>query len=297
MKSISVIIPAFNAENYITDALESVFKQTLRVDEIIVVDDGSTDKTVEVVERSSESSNREVKIISQDNFGAAKARNAGIKIAQGEWIAFLDADDLWRADKLKLQFDRLNVEPEAKMVFSDMSHQVAGKVVFNSYLHEKKYSFLSEGQIYSNLLHENFVFTPTVVVQKSILDELGGFDEKLQIAEDYDLWLRIANKNEILFVDEPLVVRRRTGENITDDKVEYIRNHICLWQKLLKDSVTQEEHYKIIQEKLKECHFNLGYELFHVGQRKESCYHFDYCLKSGYRRVKSAMYLFLGVFN
>lgn len=288
---VSVIIPAYNAEKYIKEAIESVLNQAYPVDEIIVVDDGSTDATGEIVrgyinrkqktedrgqkrdcfvgqeEKTSRNDNahpapritHDVIYSYQVNKGAAAARNRGIQEAKGEYIAFLDADDLWKPDKIEKEIKFLEQNPEYKMVFCDMSHMVDDILVFEAYLKEKSYRYVSSGEIYKALLQECFIFTPTVLVHKECFKETGLFDETYKICEDYGLWLRIAKSFKIGFVDKPLVVRRRVMSNITKDSMLYINSEI----RLLKDLLLIENKDKyisaIIKNRLKKGYFELGY--------------------------------------
>ena len=270
MEKISVIIPAYNAAEYLGEALSSAAAQTLRPFEIIVVDDGSTDKTADILREFITRFPDLLKCISQSNRGPAAARNAGIRLAQGDLIAFLDADDLWDRDKLALQVEALAKSPEAGLVFCDMRHQVAGQQVHASYLHERGYHHVGAGHIYENLLEENFIFTPTVLVRREVLKRVGHFSENLRITEDYDLWLRIAQEHSVCFVDRPLVTRRRTADNLTNDRYLYAHSSLTLHEKLLAMNEGHPLRRAIIQRKLNADRFNLGYLLFTQSRMKEA---------------------------
>lgn len=287
MPKVSVIIPIYNAQATIAEALDSVLAQVYADYEVIVVNDGSTDGSEAVIRRYVTDGKADIIGVTQKNKGAAAARNAGIRIARGELIAFLDADDLWDTDKLKTAVETLEAHPGVMLVFSDMRHSVDGKMVHASYLHERGYRHIASGQIYDNLLKENFIFTPTVVMRKSVFTKAGYFDESLKIAEDYDLWLRIAKDFETLFIDRPLVTRRRIGSNITDDKRLYIESGIRLRKKLLEIHKQEPARCVIIEKQLKRDRYQLGYALFDAMNLKKSREAFfqtlfdpDYFLKS-----------------
>jgi glycosyltransferase involved in cell wall biosynthesis len=181
--SVSVIMPAFNSAGVIGAAIDSALGQRGVATEIIVVDDGSTDGTGRILEQYGNS----IRVIRQANQGAYVARNAAAEIATGEWLAFLDADDLWAVDKLARQLDLAT--PEVGMVYSDCANldesgRVSGRV---SDAHE-----LVEGRIFDSLLTINFISTSTVLMRRKDFTELGGFTTEIRGCADWDLWLRYA---------------------------------------------------------------------------------------------------------
>mgnify|MGYP001560062154 CR=1 FL=1 len=267
MGKISAIIPAYNAEKYIKDAIESVLAQTYPAYEIIVVDDGSTDRTRETVKELQVSSCRyqvEIKYIYQENKGPGAARNAGIKVAKGEYIAFLDSDDMWMPEKIEKQA-RLLHNSDYAMVYCDMGHEVDGKLIYKAYLKEKGYKGVGSGDIYEKLLKENFIFTPTVLARKEALVKIGYFDESYRICEDYKMWLNIAKKYHIGFLDEVLVTRRRTKMNITEDKLLFIDSGIRLFRELLNSNNHSSELKNIIQSEYHRRFYHLGYYYWDKG--------------------------------
>jgi len=275
---VSVIIPTYNASRYVTEAVDSVLNQDYDNCEIIVVDDGSTDDTREALRKYE----GKIRYIYQENGGPAKARNTGIISSQGDYIAFLDADDLWLPGKLRKQIDFLHRHSQYAMVYTDMKHVVEGKIVHESYLKERNYRYVSSGFIYENLLRECFIFTPTVIVERECLEKVGLFREDLRISEDYDLWLRIADEYEIGFLDEPLVIRNRHESNLTGDRYLYITSCIQLFEELLEKNKENRKRVKIIKEALAVRYFNLGYYLFELGRLRESRYNFVKSLRYRY---------------
>ena len=198
MPKVSVIIPAYNAADFIRETIESVLAQTYRDLEVIVVNDGSTDGTMA---RLREFGDR-IRVHEQLNGGVARARNAGVNLARGTWIAFLDADDLWMPQKLERQLahsdapmrytDRLNIGargdlPELQSLVTPMYH----------------------GDLFLSLMLEgNFITLSSVLLQRQLFEEMNGFFTGLNGTEDWDLWLRIAERHRIGLCSEPLVSYR-----------------------------------------------------------------------------------------
>jgi len=195
----SVVIPAFNAEQYIGATLESVFLQTRPAYEIIVVNDGSTDGTLEVLHRFGD----RIRIVDQKNSGVSAARNNGVSAATGDVIAFLDADDLWLPDKLLLQGSKLAEGYELAYT---------NKYYFGCVgdLPDKQsdISAMPQGDIWEYLLSNNVMTTSSVVVTKRLFQDYRGFDETMSFCEDWDLWLRLAEQAAVGYNPEPLVKYR-----------------------------------------------------------------------------------------
>lgn len=196
---ISVIIPTYNRAYLIREAIDSVLGQTNPNLELIVVDDGSTDETAEVLARYGE----RVRVIRQENRGVSAARNAGIAAASGEWIAFLDSDDLWKPRKLEKQMAWLQAHPQVKICHTD-EIWIRGGVRVNSMKKHAK----PAGWIFEECLPFCVVSPSSVVIHRSVFDVVGLFDETLPACEDYDLWLRVAVKYPFGYIPEKLVVKR-----------------------------------------------------------------------------------------
>ena len=199
--SISVVVTCYNYGKYLERCLNSVLAQTYKDYEIIVINDGSTDNTDEVV--APYLSNPNLKYIKQDNTGQTVAKNNGITHASGEFIAFLDADDLWEKDKLEKQII-LFKDPEVGVVYSGFTQ--IGENDEPAYIFVP--SLKHRGIVTEQLLFNNFVCFSSSVVRKSVLDEMGHFDEILAMGIDWDLWLRVSIKYKFDYVDEDLVLHR-----------------------------------------------------------------------------------------
>ena len=198
---ISAIIPTYNRAEFILKAVKSIQNQSLSVGEIIVVDDGSTDNTKELLE------NENITYIYQENKGVSSARNRGIKEAKYEWLAFLDSDDLWHKNKIEEQVALHVNSPELKASFTDELWVRNNKTI------NKKKHLQKEEPTFLNSLRTCKIGTSTFFVHKSIFDEAGLFDETLKVCEDYDLWLRILKKHTIKLINKELTTKQAGHEN------------------------------------------------------------------------------------
>jgi glycosyltransferase involved in cell wall biosynthesis len=199
--SVSVVIPAYNAADTIGRALDSVAAQTVPPDEVIVVDDGSTDGTAALVAARTDLPIR--LIASPGRSGAAAARNLGIAAARGEFVAFLDADDEWLPEKLARQLAVIVPAPRMSFV-ACRSFEYAHDGSPIGPIHADV-PVVTGPEAWRTLLAATFVSTPCVLARRSVLQAIGGFDQSLPIAEDQDLWIRLALAGEVGFVDEVLV--------------------------------------------------------------------------------------------
>lgn len=198
---VSVIIPTYNRIEFVTKAISSVIKQLYHDWELIIVDDGSVDKTFELL--SEQYQNYEnIKILKQSNKGVSSARNLGIKNASGEWIAFLDSDDFFHSDKLTKQVDYIMQNPGYKLCHTEEIWYRDGVRINPHKKHQKLH-----GAIFANSVKICSISISTVMVHKSIFTELGDFDESMPACEDYDFWLRITAKYPVLFLDEYLTTK------------------------------------------------------------------------------------------
>ena len=193
---ISVIIPTYNRAPVLPRALDSVLAQSLVPDEIIVVDDGSTDKTASLITACYP----QVTYLSQPNQGVSKARNSGVDRSQGDWLAFLDSDDEWLPDKLEKQVAALQQQPDFRICHSEEIWIRHGRRVNPMNKHAK-----TGGQLFDHCLPLCAISPSSVIIRRDLFEQAGGFDEQLPACEDYDLWLRICAGNPVLFVDQPLL--------------------------------------------------------------------------------------------
>ncbi len=227
---VSVIIPACNAEAVLAEALGSVRHQSFPNYEVLIVDDGSTDRTGEVAQRFAGADPR-FRLFQQANGGCPAARNTALRQARGEWIAFLDADDVWLPTKLERQFQLLEDDPKANFLFANY-YVWNGRVdLIPRYSRRSKFP---EGEVLHRLRDWNVFGTSTVVVQRQTLERVGHFDPELQNGQDWDLWLRIAEAGlRARGVWEPQARYRIWPGNITANKVRTTNYAVRLFEKAL----------------------------------------------------------------
>ena len=234
--AVSVVIPAYNAAEFLPDSLASVFRQTYQPQEVLIVDDGSEDET----SRVAQALEKRVRYLRKPRGGPASARNLGIRAAQGEWIAFLDADDTWVPERLEQQL-ALARETGADLVFSDaliLTRGGAGaRRRFAQYGSKVRLIAGNMGGVVAHpfeLLLEIgcFILTTTVLVRRESLLRVGLFDEDLYCGEDMDLWLRLAVDCRFAVVNQPLVVRRVHGRNISEDPWTVVSYELKVCEKL-----------------------------------------------------------------
>jgi glycosyltransferase involved in cell wall biosynthesis len=198
MLKISVIIPTYNRLESLLRALDSVLGQSYKSFEIIVIDDGSTDKTADRIKQNYS----DIKYIYQSNTGVSAARNAGIKHSTGDWLGFLDSDDEWHKDKLMHQSTLLVKNPEYLIVHSDEIWIRNGIRINQKKKHQKK-----SGYIFHDCLRLCVISPSSVIIHKSIFEDIGLFNQTLPACEDYDLWLRICSKYPVLCANKNLVYK------------------------------------------------------------------------------------------
>jgi len=196
MPSIAVIIPTYNRIEMLSRAIDSVLAQTHPVDELIVIDDGSTDGTGAWLREYYP----DIKLIEQVNAGVSAARNRGIESSDCDWVALLDSDDEWLPQKLEKQLVLIASKPDHKIVHSDEIWIRNGVRVNQMKKHTKK-----GGWIFLDCLPLCAISPSAVMIHQSIFDDVGLFDESLPACEDYDLWLRITSCYPVLYCDEPLI--------------------------------------------------------------------------------------------
>lgn len=218
---ISAVITTYNQRQYVLRAIRSALEQTLPPTEVIVVDDGSTDGTGETVRR--EFGDR-VRYHFQQNRGPSAARNAGVRLSSGEWIAFLDGDDHWAPEKLELQVAALGEHPQAALVG-------CGALILGQGDEKQRFSdpprSLIRRDIYKRVSMRN-LFPMGVLVRKDIFVQLGGFDEDLRCGEDREMWARIAAHHEVTAVRRPLLIVTYPAHSVSHDPVPVLRDGLIV---------------------------------------------------------------------
>ncbi len=264
---VSVIIPTYNQAKFIGEAIDSVLNQTYQDFEIIVVDDGSTDRTKEVLDKYKDS----IRYIYQENRGPAAAKNKGILASQGKYIATLDSDDVWLPRKLEFQIDLLESNEQLDLVYADAyrinlkSQGLSKETYFQRY---KPYS----GRVLDKLLLDNFIPSLAVMMRRRCLDKVGLFDESLYTGEDWDLWLRIAKESNLDFINFPLGTRRIHKSNITRESEErMILNDIKILNKMMAGELNSPKQLRqVVNKKFAQLYYLLGKEYLLSGAMQRS---------------------------
>ena len=231
--SVSVIIPTFNRGWVLRTAIESVLVQTWRDFELIVVDDGSTDDTSEILY----SYGPAIKVIRQVNAGVSAARNRGVRSAGGGLIAFLDSDDRWLPDKLKVQVGYFKSRPETVICQTEEVWIRNGKRVNPKKVHQKP-----SGRIFRASLALCLVSPSAVMLRRSLFDKIGGFDETLPACEDYDLWLRVSAHYPVHLIETPLIIKTGGHPDQLSRMPGLDRFRIKAIEKLLSGGELSESH-------------------------------------------------------
>ncbi|AGP77741.1 family 2 glycosyl transferase [Alteromonas mediterranea 615] len=265
---ISAVIPCYNGEKFLEDAVESINQQTYLPKEIVIINDGSIDSSGDIIERLKESSRVEIKSISQANHGVSSARNVGIANASYEWVAFLDVDDIWLSTML-----------ESKVNFARKHDGNLGLICCNYYVDniddscekhngsinaKRAHDRLIKGtEFQSILLRENFIGTATTMMfnrHSALL--IGGFDSLMKHSEEFDFILRLGCITDVAVLSEPLALKRHHGENLSDDKELYFYSHYFSCK---KNTMYENKYSKIVFSKNVKKLMQLDLEKFATG--------------------------------
>jgi glycosyltransferase involved in cell wall biosynthesis len=220
---ISVIMPTFNHELYIKEALRSIGNQTYKNIELIVINDGSTDRTDEIIkDYISNNSDKSIKYLSKQNEGVCKTLNIGLEMSTGDYVAFLASDDLWLPNRLAIQLEFMENNKNIGMVFTDtwfLNFHSKTNRRWSDYKPKIRTYFkngIQNTDLYALLLTQPLIPALTVLIRRNVLLDVGFFEEDLG-CEDYDLWLRIAMNYPIGYIHQPLAFYRIHGTNLSND--------------------------------------------------------------------------------
>jgi len=230
---VSIIIPTYNQSQYLEEAIESVLNQTYKNIEIIIVDDGSTDNTSEVVK----SFDNKIIYIQQKNKGASGARNTGIKKANGQYIAFLDADDMWLKNKLEKQIEFIQNNPEIGLLGTGCYQMID----MSKMIHKKIFPAKNE-ILQKDLIKYNPFIQSSVMIKKDVFNHIDLYDEKFKESEDYDLWLRIAQKYKVANLEQSLVTKKYYAKGLSKDKDN---KQLYFALKAKKNSINRGQYSKL----------------------------------------------------
>jgi glycosyltransferase involved in cell wall biosynthesis len=281
---VTVIVPVYNSVHLLPAALETVFNQTFQDFEIILIDDGSTDGSLELL-KTYESRAR---VLTQTNSGASSARNKGIAMAHGEFIAFLDSDDLWDPKKLEMQVAVFRENPETGVCFTDCLYFDATKEWDGNF---RRYPNLN-GMVFDALLVDHFVSTSAVMVRHDCLKDVGVFDETLIGCEDYNLYLRLAQKYPYRFIPEPLVKLRCHEGNLSNNLPQMCRDEISNLDKIAEMFPEME----IPKNKIKsDIFFRFGQYYFDANDFRSAKKAFRAAIKFKPKKFTAYIYLLLSI--
>lgn len=275
---ISVIIPAYNCARYLDGAIQSVINQSFKDIEIIVIDDGSTDNTADIIKPFT----GHIKYYRQENKGAASARNHGIKLSSGKYIAFLDSDDLWEPHKLAAQLNILENQPDFPVVHTNASTiDQDGNMILKS-ANEKRQSH--NGMIFEEFFLKNIsvILTSSAIIDRKCLETTGLFDDAFPVLQDYDFFLRLSWSHPVFFIKEPLVKYRVRPYSLT--RTNAMRN-IHDSEKILEKTISEhpdffKQHRKLLETKRRNLNFNSAKQLFYAGDLPASRLYFKKVLLS-----------------
>lgn len=264
MPVVSVIIPTYNRANYILDAVESVCAQTYEDHEIIVIDDGSTDHTRDVLQPLID--DQRIIYVHQENSGVSSARNHGIRLAQGKYVAFLDSDDTWDSTKLEAQITRLDSNPAIALVHNSFQR----KHIDGTLLGSRDTSHIT-GWVYPEILLDWSVLIPPscVILRKAVLDQIGGFDETLRWGEDIDLWGRVSKHYPLESIPEELTTMHVHGDNVSGAKTQLkvLDSFVYYLEKAFADDPQLTDRFR--HKALAKVYSNFGHNVLADGDQEQ----------------------------
>lgn len=226
---VSVIIPTYNRAGTILRSVQSVIGQSYSEWELIIVDDGSTDQTIELVKPVAKQDERIRYISCLENKGQAVARNMGIQEARGEYIAFQDSDDCWMPDKLQRQIALMERHPEYGLVYGQVVYDEAGVL-------STPYPPTDAGErVFVDCLKRNRIGTPTMLVRKAVFDTIGLFDTSLPALEDYELALRITKNYPAGFIAAPVLKAYKSADSVSRDLGKHLISSCLILRKYGKE--------------------------------------------------------------
>ena len=248
---ISIIIPTYNRASFLEEAIQSVLDQDYFARhgassfEFLVIDDGSTDNTEDIVK----SSGNQMRYHFQEHKGVSAARNLGLELAQGDYIAFLDSDDLWKKEKISIQMSYMNAFPRAKVCYTE-EVWMRGGVFVNPKKKHRKYS----GWIFDHVLPLCLISLSSALFRREVFEQIGKFDEELLACEDYDFGIRLALKYPVYFLPKPLIIKRGGHADQLSKKYWGMdRFRVKALEKTLNLDLTPDQEMLVKQEIVRKC--------------------------------------------
>ena len=318
-------MPTYNRAAYIKDAVDSVLAQTYGFFELIIVDDGSHDDTEEVI--SPYLKDARIRYMKQDNKGVAAARNRGLSMSTGNLVAFIDSDDIWEPDKLKIEVSIMDALPEVGIVCSDFSAVKGDTLIENSHI-RSYFSVLDDyrldyqdifsqqldqyieglekgdkvywGNVFETMLFGNFILTSTCLCRSVVFETIGVFDESLRAAEDYDLYLKISKTYPVALIAKQLIRYRYSdnqlsGENhfgtLSVNLIDIFTKNVAA----IKDEAFLRGNGKKIRGRLGQYYSQKGYFHFSREEMDEAARWYLRSIPNDPRNYKSYVYLFFSL--
>ncbi len=242
---VSVVIPTYNRAAWLGESIGSVLGQTYPHIELIVVDDGSTDHTAEVVQEVGDAAT----YVRSANRGVSAARNRGVAASRGTLIAFLDSDDTWQPGKVAAQVALLQAQPDVRVCYTDEIWIRHGVRVNPKRIHQKYTGWLFEPS-----LPRCIISPSSIMMRRSLWDQLGGFDERLPACEDYDLWLRMTRCVPVTLIREPLIVKRGGHADQLSRATPLLDQYrIAALDKLLRTALTVSQRRAVLSILIRKC--------------------------------------------
>jgi glycosyltransferase involved in cell wall biosynthesis len=265
---VSVIIVTYNYGHFLGEAMQSVLDQTFQDWEVIVVDDGSTDNTREVVEAFGDP---RIHYVYQENQGNPAARNTALRLVKGEYIAFLDADDVWFPEKLQKQVAQLDgLAPTVGLVYGDVylfNHDDGA--IIGRFLQGRR---PPTGRVFGQLLEPDgwFISDTASLIRREVFDRIGLYDQNLLTYEDWEMWVRIASAYEVEALDEPLARCRRHGSNLGKRVEEMYRYGLAARRKVMASYSLNPQERRVLKRNLAQHEYTYGTGLLQLGRRREA---------------------------
>ncbi len=239
MPRVSVIIPTYNCARFLVRTIDSVLRQTYQDFEVIVVDDGSTDETQELMARFGDP----VHYVYQENQGASAARNVAVSRARGEFIAYLDADDLWTPEKLLRQVEYLDAHPTCGFVHTEVSVIDEDDQILYTRFNQETKRAVPQGHCLRDVLLRSHIQTLTVMERRSVFEKAGNFDLRLPIAQDYLHWIHVVLREyEVGYLSEPLGQYRWRGGSLMSSQRRLLEDFVKIYEILLTEQGLERSH-------------------------------------------------------
>jgi glycosyltransferase involved in cell wall biosynthesis len=283
---VSVVIPVYNGEPFIAECLLSVYRQTYRSIEVIIVDDGSTDRSLAIIEQFAGGK----KIIRQQNKDVCHARNAGIRAASGDFIAFLDQDDLWQPDKLEKQAAVFQKNPEVDLVFTDLikffpsgkRHHAADK--------DRLARSLTDENLFDTLVRKNVLMPSAVMVRRASIVAAGLFDEQFKTCGDYELWLRMAALGmKFFYLPEALTLYRYHGANTSKKTATMHEDRMRAIKKTFANPLLSEGKKRLERPALAAAQMMGAHTFFSIGEYEKFLENARQALSYDWRQVNARL--------